>query len=96
MAAIVVEDYILKLKPDISDRMLFHASRAVSIISGVVSFAFVFAVRLMGDIFPAAVSLIGVLIGPTFGMFSLGMMFPFANSLVRKFFVPIWNLQKPS
>ncbi len=83
MSAIVVEDYVLKLRPDMSDRVLFHVSRAVSVISGCVSFSFIFVVRLMGDIFPAAVSLIGILIGPTFGMFSLGMIFPWANSLVN-------------
>lgn len=83
MSAIVVEDYVLKLRPDMNDKVLFHVSRAVSVITGCISFSFIFVVRLMGDIFPAAVSLIGILIGPTFGMFSLGMMFPWANSLVN-------------
>lgn len=45
-----------------------------------VSYAFVFAVENMGSILPATSSLLGIMLGPTLGIFSLGMMFPWANS----------------
>ncbi|CAL8109656.1 unnamed protein product [Orchesella dallaii] len=81
MAAILVEDYIIKYKPDMSESLLFNLSRLICVLTGVVSFAFIFVVRLMGEIFPAAVSLIGMFLGPTLGLFTLGMCFPWANSL---------------
>lgn len=34
----------------------------------------------MGSILPATSSLLGIMLGPTLGIFSLGMMFPWANS----------------
>lgn len=45
-----------------------------------VSYAFVFAVENMGSILPATSSLLGIMLGPTLGIFTLGMMFPWANS----------------
>lgn len=45
-----------------------------------VSYAFVFAVENMGSILPATSSLVGIILGPILGIFSLGMMFPWANS----------------
>lgn len=45
-----------------------------------VSYTFVFAVENMGSILPATSSLLGIMLGPTLGIFSLGMMFPWANS----------------
>lgn len=45
-----------------------------------VSYAFIFAVENMGSILPATSSLLGIMLGPTLGIFSLGMMFPWANS----------------
>lgn len=45
-----------------------------------VSYAFVFAVENMGSILPATSSLLGIMLGPTLGIFSLGMMFPWANA----------------
>lgn len=45
-----------------------------------VSYAFVFAVENMGSILPATSSLLGIMLGPTLGIFTLGMMFPWANA----------------
>ncbi len=55
-------------------------SKVNTFVLGMVSYAFVFAVENMGSILPATSSLLGIMLGPTFGIFTLGMMFPWANA----------------
>ncbi|XP_021946912.2 sodium-coupled monocarboxylate transporter 2 [Folsomia candida] len=80
LAAIITEDYVRKFKPDISDAVLLNVSRIVSIVSGILSFGFVFIAMNMGNIYPVAISIGGMVMGPTTGLFTLGIIFPFANS----------------
>lgn len=54
LAAIITEDYVKRIKPDASVRFLFNLSRAICVVSGILSFAFVFIARGMGDIFPVS------------------------------------------
>lgn len=53
LAASVVEDYVKKWRPGLSDSQLALISKAISVVSGVVAFGFVFIAESMGNIFSA-------------------------------------------
>ncbi|KAJ6640576.1 Sodium-coupled monocarboxylate transporter 2 [Pseudolycoriella hygida] len=80
LASISTIDFVSKLFPNLSDLKLSLISKISTFAFGMVSYAFVFAVENMGSILPATSSLLGIMLGPTLGIFSLGMMFPWANS----------------
>jgi len=79
LAAIITEDYVKKWKPYLSDRKLSHISKIICITSGMISFGFLFITEHLGSILPASLSLAGVMMAPTLGLFTLGMFFPWAN-----------------
>lgn len=56
------------------------AGRWLSIAFGIVSFGLVFLVERLGGVLQVALSFNGVVGGVTLGMFTLGMLFPWANS----------------
>ncbi|KAG4077554.1 hypothetical protein HA402_002981 [Bradysia odoriphaga] len=80
LASITTFDYVQKLYPHLTDFKLSLISKINTLVLGMVSYAFVFAVENMGSILPATSSLLGIMLGPTLGIFSLGMMFPWANA----------------
>ena len=50
---------------------------------GGLAIAMAYLVSELGDLLTAALSLSGMMNGPLVGLFTLGLMFPFTNSLVR-------------
>lgn len=54
----------------------------ISIIYGAISFGLVFVVEQLGSVMQVAISFNGMVGGVTFGLFSLGMFFPWANTKV--------------
>lgn len=52
----------------------------ISIIYGAISFGLVFVVEQLGSVMQVAISFNGMVGGVTFGLFSLGMFFPWANT----------------
>ncbi|OXA58926.1 Sodium-coupled monocarboxylate transporter 1 [Folsomia candida] len=80
LSAIITEDYVKKWRPNYKDAQLARISKIVSVVGGILSFAFVFVAELMGDIFPIALTMVGMFLGPTLGLFTLGMVFPWANA----------------
>lgn len=50
-----------------------------------ISFALVFAIEHLGPVLQLALSFNGMAGGVSLGLFSLGMLFPWANSKVRSF-----------
>ncbi|CAL4090032.1 unnamed protein product [Meganyctiphanes norvegica] len=81
LAAIVLEDFVKGgCWPTISAAAETHASRALSLFFGVLTFVLVFVAEQLGGILSAALSIFGMVGGPLLGVFSLGMFFPWANS----------------
>ncbi|CAG7709868.1 unnamed protein product, partial [Allacma fusca] len=80
LAAIITEDYIKKWVPDISDSRLSTIAKIISVVCGLLSFGFIFAAEQMGNVFSAGISILGMILGPTLGIFTLGMFFPWANA----------------
>lgn len=53
LAASVVEDYVKKWRPGLSDAKLALISKLISVLSGILAFGFVFIASSMGNIFSA-------------------------------------------
>ncbi|ODN05898.1 Sodium-coupled monocarboxylate transporter 2 [Orchesella cincta] len=67
--------------PGISDVKLGYLAKLISAGCGLLSFALIFVIALIGNVLPFASLLHGTFLGPVCALFSLGMFFPFANSL---------------
>ncbi|ODM98794.1 Sodium-coupled monocarboxylate transporter 2, partial [Orchesella cincta] len=80
LASITTYDYVSKLFPNLSDTKLSRISKINTLLLGMVSYCFVFVIQNMGSILPATSSFLGIMLGPTLGIFTLGMMVPFANA----------------
>ncbi|KAK3579426.1 hypothetical protein CHS0354_028224 [Potamilus streckersoni] len=81
IAAVMLEDYV---KPhcckDMSPRFQTILSKVSVVVIGLVSLAFAFLVSELGTLILQLVTLLfGVLGGPLLGIFTLGMLFPWAN-----------------
>ncbi|XP_070536578.1 sodium-coupled monocarboxylate transporter 2-like [Ptychodera flava] len=82
MAAVIHEDFI---KPwrcchKISDKTSTIILKVLSTLLGGLAIVFVFVVSQFGMIMQVSLSLAGILLGPVFGVFTLGIFFPCANS----------------
>jgi Na+/proline symporter len=51
LAAIIVEDYVKKWKPNLSEAKLTLISKEISVVTGLLGFGFVFIAERMGSIF---------------------------------------------
>ncbi|XP_070536572.1 sodium-dependent multivitamin transporter-like [Ptychodera flava] len=83
MAAVIHEDFI---KPwrccvNMSDKTSTIILKILSTLLGGLAIVFVFVVSQFGMIMQVSLSLAGVILGPVFGVFTLGIFFPCANSL---------------
>ncbi|CAG7787092.1 unnamed protein product, partial [Allacma fusca] len=81
LAAVLTYEYIRKALPKLSDERLAQLSKVVTVASGILGFGLVFVVEKMGNILPVTASLIGAIAGPSLGIFTLGMLFPWANAM---------------
>ncbi len=68
-----------------SPRASLLATKAFSVLYGAVCFSFVYAVKYLPGVLEAAIGLGGMIGGPVLGGYTLGMFFPWANSIVRSF-----------
>ncbi|XP_017772840.1 PREDICTED: sodium-coupled monocarboxylate transporter 1-like [Nicrophorus vespilloides] len=77
----IYEDFISPfMSKDISQKRVSNYLKLIVFIIGLVSTILVFVVERMGSILPFQFSLGGITAGPLLGLFSLGMLFPTANS----------------
>ncbi|XP_017769088.1 PREDICTED: sodium-coupled monocarboxylate transporter 2-like [Nicrophorus vespilloides] len=81
IAGIIYEDFIARYMPkDITQKKVSNILKLNVVIIGVVATSLVFVVERMGSLIPVAISIGSVSTGPLLGMFTLGILFPKANS----------------
>lgn len=81
LAAVTVEDLVKPYFKSLSEAKLSWISKGTSFLYGAVCIAMAGLASLMGGLLQAALSIFGMVGGPLLGLFSLGILFPFANSL---------------
>ncbi|GAB1600201.1 sodium-coupled monocarboxylate transporter 1-like [Argonauta hians] len=81
LSTVFLED-ILKVffVKDMTDKTATIVSKIFVVILGVVCLALAYVASLLGNVLQAALSLFGIIGGPLFGTFILGMIFPWANA----------------
>ncbi|XP_036976770.1 sodium-coupled monocarboxylate transporter 1 isoform X2 [Acanthopagrus latus] len=79
LAAVTVED-LIKPYTSMSEKHLSWTSKGLSLIYGVLCIGMAGLASLMGGILQAAISIFGIIGGPLLGLFTLGILCPFANS----------------
>ncbi|XP_042549223.1 sodium-coupled monocarboxylate transporter 1 [Dipodomys spectabilis] len=81
LAAVTVEDLIKPHFTSLSERSLSWVSQGMSVLFGALCIGMAALASLMGALLQAALSIFGMIGGPLLGLFSLGILVPFANSL---------------
>ncbi|XP_070784706.1 sodium-coupled monocarboxylate transporter 1-like [Enoplosus armatus] len=79
LAAVTVED-LIKPYTTMSEKHLSWTSKGLSLVYGVLCIGMAGLASLMGGILQAAISIFGIIGGPLLGLFTLGILCPFANS----------------
>ncbi|XP_072257205.1 sodium-coupled monocarboxylate transporter 1 isoform X2 [Pyxicephalus adspersus] len=96
LAAVTVEDLVKPFFKSLSETKLSWISKGTSLLYGAICIAMAGLASLMGGLLQAALSIFGMVGGPLLGLFSLGIIFPFANSvgaltgLLAGFAVSLW------
>ncbi|XP_062932126.1 sodium-coupled monocarboxylate transporter 1 [Cynocephalus volans] len=96
LAAVTVEDLIRPHFRSLSERNLSWISQGMSVLYGALCIGMAAVASLMGALLQAALSIFGMVGGPLLGLFSLGILVPFANSigalvgLVAGFVFSLW------
>ncbi|KAE8615071.1 hypothetical protein XENTR_v10008401 [Xenopus tropicalis] len=81
LAAVTVEDLIKPYFRSLSETKMSWISKGTSLIYGAICIAMAGLASLMGGLLQAALSIFGMVGGPLLGLFALGIIFPFVNSL---------------
>ncbi|XP_060101235.1 sodium-coupled monocarboxylate transporter 1-like [Heteronotia binoei] len=79
LAAVTVEDLIKPHFASLPERKLSWISMGMSLFYGAVCIAMAAVASLLGGLLQAALSIFGMVGGPLLGLFSLGILCPFAN-----------------
>ncbi|KAM6214506.1 sodium-coupled monocarboxylate transporter 1 [Rhynchocyon petersi] len=96
LAAVTVEDLVKPRFRSLSEKSLSWISQGTSVLFGVLCIAMAALASLMGALLQAALSIFGMVGGPLLGLFSLGILVPFANSigafvgLMAGFAISLW------
>ncbi|XP_048463888.1 sodium-coupled monocarboxylate transporter 1-like [Rhincodon typus] len=81
LAAVTVEDLIKPYFTTLSEKKLAWISGAMSLLFGAVCIGMAGLASLMGSLLQAALSIFGIIGGPILGLFTLGILFPWANCI---------------
>lgn len=85
MAAIVLEDFYKPFATaPLTERQTSYLMRGTVLIVGIISVGLVFVVQHMGTVLQLSMTLSGVIGGPIFGMFTMGLMCPWVKRRVSK------------
>ncbi|TNM91409.1 hypothetical protein fugu_019789 [Takifugu bimaculatus] len=79
LAAVTVED-LLRPYTSMSEKQLSWMSKGMTLLYGVLCIGMAGLASLLGGILQAAISIFGIIGGPLLGLFTLGIICPFANS----------------
>ncbi|XP_076010514.1 sodium-coupled monocarboxylate transporter 1-like [Genypterus blacodes] len=79
LAAVTVED-VIKPHTKMSEKHLAWTSKGLSLVYGVACIAMAGLASLMEGVLQAVINIFGIIGGPLLGLFSLGILCPFANS----------------
>ncbi|NWI26290.1 SC5A8 protein, partial [Sula dactylatra] len=96
LAAVTVEDLIRPYFKSVSEKKLSWISKGMSLFYGGVCIAMAALASLLGALLQAALSIFGMVGGPLLGLFSLGILCPFANGigafvgLISGFIISLW------
>lgn len=96
LAAVTVEDLIKPRFKSLSEKSLSWISQGMSVLYGALCIGMAAVASLMGALLQAALSIFGMIGGPLLGLFSLGILVPFANSvgalagLLAGFAISLW------
>ncbi|XP_038612489.1 sodium-coupled monocarboxylate transporter 1-like [Tachyglossus aculeatus] len=96
LAAVTVEDIIEPHLRSPSEYTLSWFSKGTSVFYGIFCIGMAGLASLMGGLLQAALSIFGIIGGPLLGLFSLGILFPFANpigafgGLLGGFLMSLW------
>eukprot|EP00096_Caligus_rogercresseyi_P007574 TRINITY_DN25498_c0_g1_i1.p1 TRINITY_DN25498_c0_g1~~TRINITY_DN25498_c0_g1_i1.p1 ORF type:complete len:485 (+),score=101.48 TRINITY_DN25498_c0_g1_i1:137-1456(+) len=81
ISAIVLKDFLHGVfRVQVNDKVGAFLTLPISIIFGLISYGFVYPVKILPGVLEAALSIFGFVGGPILGIFTLGMFIPFANS----------------
>lgn len=80
MSCVTMEDFV-KPFTKWSDIRYNWLSKGLVVLYGILSIAMAYLASQLGAVLEAALSIFGLLGGPLLGLFTLGFLFPFANSL---------------
>ncbi|XP_019740573.1 solute carrier family 5 member 6a isoform X1 [Hippocampus comes] len=81
LATVTMEDLIKPHFPDMAESKATLLSKGLALAYGLVCLAMAYLASVMGSVLQAALSIFGMVGGPLLGLFSLGMFFPWANSV---------------
>ncbi|KAH0502966.1 sodium-coupled monocarboxylate transporter 1 [Microtus ochrogaster] len=96
LAAVTVEDLVRPHFKSLSEKSLSWISQGMSVLYGALCIGMAAVASLMGALLQAALSIFGMVGGPLLGLFSLGILVPFANSigafagLLAGFAISLW------
>ncbi|XP_029707416.1 sodium-coupled monocarboxylate transporter 1 isoform X1 [Takifugu rubripes] len=79
LATVTVED-LLRPYTSMSEKQLSWMSKGMTLLYGVLCIGMAGLASLLGGILQAAISIFGIIGGPLLGLFTLGIICPFANS----------------
>lgn len=84
LAGTIYEDFISPwMPPNTTEKTASTFMKVIVVVIGTIFTAMVFIVEKMGGIIQLSYSLGGITSGPILGLFTLGMLFPKANSKVN-------------
>lgn len=80
IAAVILEDCVkLFCFKEMSEMRATFASKILAVVFGFICIGLTYVASLLGSVLQAALALFGVIGGPLLGVFTLGMLFPWAN-----------------
>ncbi|NXG52913.1 SC5AC protein, partial [Psilopogon haemacephalus] len=79
LATVTFEDLVKKGFPNLSEKMSTWISKGLCILYGVLCTSMAAAASLLGGVVQASLSIHGMCGGPMLGLFTLGILFPWAN-----------------
>ncbi|XP_032154926.1 sodium-coupled monocarboxylate transporter 1 [Sapajus apella] len=96
LAAVTVEDLIKPYFRSLSEKSLSWISQGMSVLYGALCIGMAALASLVGALLQAALTIFGMVGGPLTGLFALGILVPFANSigalvgLMAGFVISLW------